>query len=112
MDKSELAKLMLQWEAVKKRLDEIEEAIVDSVLQIGETVTAGNVKATYNTGRKSYNYAEVGSDAPAALVAEYTNIKTVEQTDWRKLVLNGMKVSQEQIPFSQSEPSVTVKLTG
>ena len=111
MDKSELAKLMLKWETIKNRLDEIEAAIIDSVLQIGETVTAGNVKATYNTGRKRYDYADVGSDASAALVAEYTKVKTVEQTDWRKLVLDGMQISQEQVPFSQSEPSVTVKLT-
>ncbi len=110
MNKSELAKLMLRWEAAKRRLDEIEAAVIDTVLQLGETVEVGNVKASYSNGRKSYSYSEVGSDASPTLIARYT--KTVEKTDWRKLVLDGMQIAEEQIPFTQSEPSVKVILTG
>jgi len=108
MDKSELAKLMLQWETVKSRLDEIEQAIKDSVLQIGETVTAGNVKASYNKGRKSYEYNLIGKDAPRELVEEYTKVTT--NVNWRSLVIEGLGIPQDEVPYRQSEPSVTVKI--
>ena len=110
MDKSELAKLMLQWETAQARADEIKAAIVDAVMELQETQSAGNVRATYSGGRKTYDYQAVGSDAPAALVKAYTTEKVVVNTDYRKLVLDGMKVEQAQVPFTQSEPSVTVKL--
>ena len=108
MDRSELTKLMLKWESIKRQLDEIEEAIIDSVLQIEETVEVGNVRASYSAGRKRYDYQGVGSDAPAVLVAKYT--KTVEQIDWRALVMDGMQVSKDRIPFVQSDPTVTLKI--
>ena len=108
VDRSQLAKLMLRWESIKQELDEIEGYIVDSVLRIEETVEVGNVRASYSAGRKRYNYQDVGSDAPTSLVAEYT--KTVEQTDWRALVMDGMQMSKDQIPFVQSDPTVTLKI--
>jgi hypothetical protein len=58
MDASYLAKMMLDWEKVRRHLDELEEAIKDSVLQIGKTQTVGNVRASYSKGRKSYFYQE------------------------------------------------------
>ena len=110
MDKSELAALMLQWESVQKRADGMKAAIADAVLQLEETQSVGNVRATYSGGRKTYDYQVVGSDAPATLIEAYMTEKVVVNIDYRKLVLDGMKIEQAQVPFTQSEPSVTVKL--
>jgi len=109
MDKSTLANMMLEWEKLNAKITEIENAIKDSVLQLGETQVAGNVRATYSGGRKTYNYKEVGSDADTVLVDKYTETKTVTSTDWKKLVTEGMGISQDIIPFTQTAPSVTIK---
>jgi len=110
VDKSYLAKLMLEWEQKKRELDELETAIEDSVLQLEETQQVGNVKASYYGGRKRYDYKTVGEDAPASLQESYT--KTTVKVDWRNLVLEGMAVDKAKIPFTQSDPSVSLKLTG
>jgi hypothetical protein len=109
VDRSELAKMMLQWEKLQNRADELKAAIVDSVLQLEETVTAGNVKATYYRGRKSYDYSAVGQDAPQALKDKYTEAPA-PKTDWRKLVVEGMGIDASQIPFTQSDPSVSLRI--
>lgn len=108
MNESTLAKLMLDWERKRRELDEMEAAIRDSVLQLKESRAVGNVRATYYGGRKSYDYKSVGKDAPPSLVESYT--KTTTRTYWRDLVLDGMGIDKEQIPFTQSKPSVKLKL--
>jgi len=108
MNKSLLAEWMLKWERKKRELDELETAIHDTILQLGETVEVGNVKAQYRQGRKSYDYEAVGSDASDALREQFT--KTMVKVDWRKLVLDGMGIEQNQIPFTESDPSVSIKL--
>jgi len=60
MDKSELADTMLQWEKLKLELDELEEEITGAVLELKETQTVGNVRATYGHGRKKYDYERHG----------------------------------------------------
>ena len=56
MGRSELAILILQWESTKFKLDQIEEKIKAAVLDLGESVTVGNVKARYSKGRRSLDY--------------------------------------------------------
>jgi len=108
MNKSLLAKWMLEWERKKRELDELEEAIRDTVLQLEETVEVGNIKAQYRKGRKSYDYEAVGADAPPSLVKAYT--KVTEKVYWRDLVLDGMQIAQDTVPFTVSDPSVSLKL--
>lgn len=109
MDKSELAKMLLQWEAIQKRAGELEAAIVDSVLQLEETVRAGNVTATYRKGRKSYDYLSFRHLFSQELIEQYTTTPA-PKTNWRKLVLEGMEVPQDEIPFTEGEPSVSLKM--
>lgn len=106
MDASELAKKMLEWETLKRQLQEVEEAIKDTVLEIGKTQTVGNVRASYSGGRRSYHYQatlEMLGLADDERLAPFRSITT----DWiaacKALVLT-------EIPFDQGPPSVTVKL--
>ncbi len=62
---SMLARLMLEWETKRQDLDDLEDAIKDLVLHLGETQTTGNVRATYNNPRNSYDY-----EGPCRLVLE------------------------------------------
>lgn len=105
MDASELAQRMLEWENLKKTLDILTKAIEEAVLELGETQTVGNVRASYSQGRKTYDYKsaiEQASIEPNALVPFQTvNI------DYRAACDN-LKIAD--IPFTQSPPTVTVKL--
>ena len=55
MNASELAIAMLNWEQKKNELDALELVIKAAVLEMGNTQTVGNVRATYSGGRKSYD---------------------------------------------------------
>ena len=105
MDASELAKQMLLWEQVRRRLDEIEEAIKDTVLQIGKTQTVGNVRASYSKGRKSYDYK-------SAVEAE--DVLPGELAPFEKVTIDYKAACETlgfiNVTFTQSEPSVSVKL--
>jgi len=105
---SELANLMLQWEAQKQILEDIEEAIKTEVLAVGKTVDAGNVRASYSKGRRTFDYTLGGKiieTAPRTIIAEHT--VNIEKIDW-KAVCEDMQIAD--IPFTTTEPSVTLKL--
>lgn len=106
MDASHLAQTMLQWEQVRRRLNEIEEAIRDSVLQIEKTQTVGNVRASYSRGRKKYDYQRAIDNLvdlePDALVP-FETIKV----DYRAAC---KALDVQDVPFKQSDPTVSVKL--
>ncbi len=106
---SELAKMMLQWELAQRKADEIKEAIQDTVLQIGKTQTVGNVRASYSAGRKSYDYKEAAYDHPMVgrATIELFTTTPVPTIDWRGICKH---VGIDDVPFTQSEPRVTVKL--
>jgi hypothetical protein len=59
VNKSQLARLMLEYEQKRDELDGIAEAIEQAVLEIGETVVTGNVTAKYSGPylRKDYEAA-------------------------------------------------------
>ena len=109
MDKSELAALMLQWESVQKRADGMKAAIADAVLQLEETQSVGNVRATYSGGRKTYDYQEAADGHPMvndATVELFTTIPA-PKVDWRGICKHA---GIDNVPFTESAPSVTVKL--
>ena len=111
MDMSELATKMLEWEKLMCAADTLAAEIEAAVLEIGKTQTAGNVRASYSGGRKSYDYqaaADGHKMVSEATICLFTCI--VPQTyrvDWRGICQH---VGIEDIPFTQSAPSVTVKL--
>jgi len=108
IDKSYLARLMLEWEQKKRKLEELEAAITDTVLQLEESQEVGNVKATYYSGRKRYDYEiACGDDPDPYLVKQFTESKV----NWRKLALDGIGLSKDEIPFTKSDPSVSLRIT-
>lgn len=120
LNPSELAALMLEWEQVQRKADALKAQIESAVMAIGATQQVGNVKATYSKGRMSYDYeAAVSSRLEAArndeaemvrlraIVDAFTTTRT--STRWRE-VCEAMGISKSVKPFSQSEPSVSLKL--
>ena len=107
MNASELATKMLEWEQKKTELDELEANIKVAVLDIGKTQTVGNVRATYSAGRKTFKYQDAANahpDVDQTLIDAYTTPKI----DWRGIC----KRFEIEPPFTQSSPTVSVKLIG
>jgi predicted transcriptional regulator len=102
---SELAMKMLEWERLRRELDEIETEIKEAVLGLGKTQVVGNVRATYSGGRRTYDYktpvlsAGVSDDR----LAEYQKVVT----DWRKACQD---FDLEPLVENKSDPSVSIKL--
>lgn len=118
IDLSNLAQQMLNWEKKRRELDELEEAIRDTVLQLQKTQTVGNVRATYSKPRNSYDYEgpvqqrmETGEEIDQELyftVLEHTSTRTV--TDWRA-VCKALRVEPDVTP-GEGPGSVSIKLLG
>ena len=103
---SALAADMLKWERLRRELDELEWAIKDTVLQLGKTQTVGNVRATFSKGRKSYYYQAAAEGHP--MVSDTTlSLFTKPIIDWRGVCNH---VGIDDIPFSEGEPSVSLKI--
>ena len=106
MTASELAAIMLQWEELLRKADKLRAEIEAAVLEIGKTQTVGNVRATFSAGRKSYDYKAA---------CETNGYSDDDLAQWQKVhVTYDYKGACEEngleAPFSQSDPSVTVKL--
>ena len=104
MNASLLAEKMLEWENKKRELDLLEEWIKGQVLELEQTQTVGNVRASYSAGRKSYDYEgawrEEYDHLPASTYQKVTY-------DYRA----ACKDAAIEVPVkSQSAPSVSLKL--
>lgn len=111
VDMSQLATMMLEWERRQKWADALRAKIKATVMRVGETQTVGNVRATYSGGRKTYDYYAAAVLRPAVgnATIELFTVTPVPQTDWRAICEHA-GVEKNDIPFTQSEPSVTIKL--
>ena len=112
VDMSVLAEMMLEWEKVKARLDELSVLIEDDVLKIGKTQTVGNVRASYSKGRRSFDYEAGAKDHPMVSDSTVKLFTVVPETplpyvDWRGICKHA---GIDDVPFTQGDPSVTVKL--
>lgn len=103
MDMGELARLMIEWEDGRKKLDQLESKITAAVLEHGKTVVVGNVAASYSKGRTTYDYAGAGMDAPKDVIQLFT----VPDVDW-KGVCSYANINPPILKVT--EPSVTVKI--
>ena len=83
MNTSELAAKMLQWETDKKALDQLEAEITNAVLEIGKTQNVGNVRATYTSGRREFDYETPGKIADKAVIDANTTI--TDLVDWESI---------------------------
>jgi hypothetical protein len=131
MNASELAAKMLEWELKYRELDVLEQTIKSIVLEIGETQTVGNIRATYSKGRAKYDYETPGSQAEKEIIGLYSEVR--EQVNWEELarsydpsdtvitnftsietIINWRNVCRaadiEPLTVSQGEPNVRVKL--
>ena len=108
-DLTALSKYMIEWKEAQEKADALQLAIRDTVLKLEETITVGNIHAVYSEGRKTYNYEDVAEDATAEQIAKQTYPQP-DKIDYRKIVLDEMKIPLEVLPFSQSKPSVTLKI--
>ena len=107
MDPSKLAALMLEWEQAKRQADALETRIKREVLNLGKSQTVGNVRATYSKGRRTFDYQEGAGESVDPYVIE---MHTKPRIDWRG-VCNYIGRDKDEIPFTQGQPSVSVKLT-
>jgi len=121
MDASQLALRMLDWEKKRVELDALEEEIKSAVLLIGGTQVVGNVRASYNGGRRSFDYEGPVMDMyRKALFDEETadtlikvqgaineHTRVVTTTDWRSACKD---LALEAACVGKSDPSVTIKL--
>ena len=111
MDTTELAQKMLEWERRTREADALAAEIRAAVLDLGKTQTVGHVRASYSAGRKSYNYQAAADGHPWVSMATVslftTTIPQTEKVDWAGICKHA---GIEDMPFTQSEPSVTVKL--
>lgn len=107
MNASELAKLMLDWEIMQKEQLAREAIIKSAVLEIEQTQTVGNVRATYSQGRKVYHYEDAAKAHKPEIGMDILEPCSKLVVDW-KTVCDRAEVAT--IPFDQGEPSVTIKL--
>lgn len=137
MDNSQLAALMLEWEATQRKADELAAKIKAAVLDIGKTQVVGNVRATFSAGRRTFDYRAAIDAAEAAGQLEPGSLAPweSERVDWFEVVQgalqDGILDSGYLTPYtdtvidyaaavkglglkapvaSQAEPSVTLKL--
>lgn len=117
MDASELAKKMLEWQEAQTKADLLKMDIESAVLHLGKTQTVGNVRATYSAGRKSYDYQVAFEETlakaaltDALLVTHLTTLKHEHAKvtyDWRGVCEDA---DIKDVPFTQSAPSVALKI--
>jgi hypothetical protein len=93
--------MMLTWEHAQREADELAAAIRDTVLELGETVVTGNVRATYRQGRKRYDYKGAADGHP--MVSEPT-------VELLRGICDHVGIEKDEIPFSQGDPSVSLKI--
>jgi len=108
MNASELAKQMLLWEQKRRELDDLEASIKTMVLEVGKTQTVGNVRASYRKGAKRYDYKAACDDYE--LTDEEIETFSTVQIDWRRVATELRGLSKDELPYSQSDPSVSIKL--
>ena len=112
MDSKELAHKMLEWGALMEAAEARKQEIIEAVLEIGKTVTNGNVRATYSNPRKTYQsweeaVLEKETENNGFPYADY-EIKTVT-VDWQKLATD-YKIERKAWVDETAKPSVTLKI--
>ena len=137
MDNSQLATIMLKWEATQREADELAEQIKVAVMEIGKTQVVGNVRATVSAGRRTFDYRAAVDAAETAGLLEPGSLGQweVDEVDYfeavQAAIQDGYFDSGYLIPYtntridyaaaakglgleapvaSQAEPTVTLKL--
>jgi hypothetical protein len=115
MDKQTIAQQLLEWREFQAKADALKEQITSAVLELGETVQAGDVRATYNKGRTTYDYKLAVEEIPAAmqlLEGTFLTVENLKDSVWTT-VFNAMKDGGfvDEAPVkSVGNPTVTLKV--
>lgn len=105
VDHSALARKMLEWEALAQQMNLLAEEIFETVTLLRKTQTVGNVRATFNQGRKTYNYKAVRKHSEY-YSPELEKMHTIEKIDFKAIC----EATGFEAPFVQGDPKVTIKL--
>ena len=117
MDSKELAQKMLAWGELQEQAAQLEAEIKAAVLEIGKTVTNGNVRATYSNPRKTYESWQdavarernIGEDAEVMVLVENFTTIPAPYTDWAAIG-SAIKIERKAWVDENAKPSVTLKL--
>jgi hypothetical protein len=101
---------MLAWGELQEQAAQLEAEIKAAALEIGKTVTNGNVRATYSNPRKTYQSWDdsVMEAEPDGLDPKVYEVVTVT-TDWQKAATD-YKIERKAWVDETAKPSVTLKL--
>lgn len=81
-----LPQLMLLWGSLDSEVNRIAELIQVQVLQLKQTQTIGDIRATYGHGQGSYNYQMIAGSSGSLLTegaGEMVRIHTTETVNWK-----------------------------
>jgi hypothetical protein len=96
MDKTYLARTMLEWQEAQAKADLLKMDIEAVVLELRATQTVGNVRASYSAGRKSYDYETAARESQ--FVSNVTiSLYTTPSIDWRGICKHA---GIDDIPFT------------
>lgn len=109
MNPNDLARLMLEWADLKKKIEEYERIIKREILDIGDSFVVGNVRARYTKGRTTVDYQaacenELDADLFGALSPAYS--ATTVTIDYKKMATENNVVLSEYTKVSG--PSVSI----
>lgn len=133
MNASNLASLMLDYEAMQRRADALRTEIEAAVLALGKTQTVGNVRATFTAGRRTFDYraAVATAELEPGQLAPFESLKVDYYEVVQAAILTGLidrswlnaftetvidytaaakDLGLEAPVIDQKPPSVTVKL--
>ncbi len=108
MDKREFAKKMLDWSALKERMNDLEAVIVAEVMELGKTVEIGYTVATYSAGRCTYAWEQeaVAGEASEELIESLSTITVT--TKWKEVC---KELDIDNVPvLKPGTPKVIIKL--
>lgn len=105
MNASDLAKLILEYEAKARELAAIRTKITESVLESQSSQKVGNVKVGYSKGRTTYDYETPGMTAAPAIIAKHTE----PVTNWKAVCEDA---GLEAPVLKTGEPSVSITIEG
>ncbi len=110
-----LADKMAAWAALRKGANALEADIKQEVLALEQTVAHARARATFNQGRKAYDYATIADRLGADQYEIHACSKWV--TDWKKVCdVVGWPAAGDpnddlrERYHKQARPSVTLKL--
>lgn len=114
IQKRELVELMFDWEMAKEHLENLETRIKELILEEGESITVGNVRASYSKGRTVLDYEQAVKDS-SLWETDPDFIRGVVDGHSHVSVSVAYKGACEELGLepeikSQGQPSVSVKL--